>query len=50
MDEDSTKLIQKEGFSGIVIPFASLGTIEEGYNHLNKAPKQRAGAFGITKI
>lgn len=37
-----TRLIQKESFSGLAIPFASLDAIEEGYQQMNLALKQRA--------
>lgn len=36
-----TKLIQKETFEGIFVPFAELGSIEEGYNLMNHALKQK---------
>ncbi len=42
LDEKSTKLIHKEDFSGLVIPFAPLDAIEEGYNLMNEALKERA--------
>ena len=42
LDESSTRLVQKEQFSGIAIPFASLDTIEEGYELMNEALKARA--------
>lgn len=38
----NTKLIQREDFIGIAVPFASLDAIEEGYNMMNMALKQRA--------
>lgn len=37
-----TRVIHKEHFSGIAIPFASLDAIEEGYILMNKALKKRA--------
>ncbi|MCB0219780.1 MAG: SRPBCC domain-containing protein [Chrysiogenetes bacterium] len=40
-----TKLVQKEDFWGIAIPFAELDTIEEGYNLMNEALKKRAEAM-----
>jgi hypothetical protein len=40
-----TKLVQKERFSGIVIPFASLDAVEEGYRQMNHALKERAESF-----
>jgi len=40
-----TKLVQKEDFIGIGVPFASLEAIEEGYNNMNIALKQRAEAM-----
>jgi len=39
-----TQLVHKERFSGIAIPFAELGSIEEGYNLMNEALKKRAEA------
>jgi len=42
LNENSTKLIHKENFSGLAIPFASLDAIEEGYNLMNKTLKKRA--------
>ena len=41
-DSGGTKLVQKEDFWGIAIPFAELDTIEEGYNLMNEALKKRA--------
>lgn len=37
-----TRLIQRETFSGLAIPFAELDAIEEGYSLMNVALKQRA--------
>jgi hypothetical protein len=37
-----TRLIQKEDFTGIAIPFASLDAIEEGYTQMNNALKRQA--------
>lgn len=34
-----TKLVHKEVFNGIAVPFASLDTIEEGYQQMNQALK-----------
>ncbi len=42
IDDRLTKLVHKEDFSGLVIPFASLDAIEEGYNLMNRALKIRA--------
>jgi len=42
--EGVTRLVHKERFSGIAIPFAELGSIEEGYNLMNEALKKRAEA------
>ncbi|MEE2733333.1 MAG: SRPBCC domain-containing protein [Pseudomonadota bacterium] len=44
INAQQTRLIHKEHFSGIAIPFASLETIEEGYADMNTALKQRAEA------
>ncbi len=40
-----TRVIQKEYFKGIFVPFASLEAIEEGYNAMNQALKARAEAL-----
>ena len=37
-----THLVQKEDFTGIVIPFASLDAVDEGYELMNAALKKRA--------
>lgn len=37
-----TRLVHRESFKGIAIPFASLDAIEEGYRQMNHALKQRA--------
>lgn len=42
----STLLVQKEDFTGMGVPFASLEAIEEGYKKMNMALKQRAEAMG----
>lgn len=36
-----TKLIQKETFDGIFVPFAELGSIKAGYERMNEALKRR---------
>jgi len=41
VNENKTTLIHRERFSGIVIPFASLDTIEEGYLLMNEALKMK---------
>lgn len=38
----STRLAQKEDFSGIAIPFASPDAIEESHNQMNQVLKIRA--------
>ena len=38
----NTRVIQQEEFSGLAIPFAELGTIEEGYKLVNAALKKKA--------
>ena len=50
LDESSTKLIHKEDFTGLAIPFASLDAIEEGYNLMNHALKERAEAIEGNQI
>jgi hypothetical protein len=40
--ESRTRLVHNERFSGIAIPFASLDSIEEGYELMNEALKVRA--------
>ncbi len=42
LGDQSTHLVHKEHFSGITIPFASLDSIEEGYQLMNEALKARA--------
>lgn len=42
ISETSTRVIQREKFEGLVIPFAELDTIEEGYILVNQALKRRA--------
>ncbi len=50
INEFTTRLIHRETFSGIAIPFAELDTIEEGYNLMNEALKRRAEAnFNMQK-
>lgn len=39
-----TKLVQKESFEGIFVPFAELGSIEEGYRLMNLALKRKIEA------
>ncbi len=41
---DRTKLVHKETFRGIAVPFAELDTIEEGYEQVNRALAKRAEA------
>jgi hypothetical protein len=45
IDESRTRLVHKERFSGAVIPFASLDSIEEGYDQMNQALKERAEKY-----
>ncbi len=40
--DNKCQLIQEEWFRGLVVPFAELGSIEEGYNAVNQAIKKRA--------
>lgn len=40
-----TRLIQRESFSGLAIPFAELDAIEAGYSQMNLALKRRAEAI-----
>ena len=42
LNGDSTRLIQRETFRGIAVPFASLDAIDEGYRRMNAALKMRA--------
>ena len=42
IDESRTRLVHKERFSGIAIPFASLESIDEGYNLMNQRLKEKA--------
>ena len=41
-DTENTRLVHKEDFVGIAVPFASLDAIEEGYRQMNQALKIRA--------
>ncbi len=41
---DATRLVHKEDFVGIAVPFASLDAIEAGYRQMNRALKKRAEA------
>lgn len=43
--ENRTRLIHKEKFAGLAVPFAALDAIEEGYTLMNLALKQRAEAM-----
>ena len=47
VEKGKTRVVQKEDFSGIVIPFASLDAIEEGYHMMNKALKKRVESQGF---
>ena len=40
-DDHSTKLIHREALPGLVIPFASLEAIEEGYKRMDLALKEK---------
>lgn len=42
LDAGNTRLVHKEDFVGIAVPFASLDAIEEGYRQMNQALKIRA--------
>lgn len=44
LDTARSLFVQKEEFKGLFVPFASLGSIEEGYNQMNEALKQRVEA------
>lgn len=41
ISENKIKLIHKETFKGLAIPFASLDAIDDGYNLMNKALKNK---------
>ena len=45
----STHLVHKERFTGIAVPFAELGAIEEGYVSMNQALKRRAERFHVSQ-
>ncbi len=47
LSEFKTRLIHRETFAGIAIPFAELDTIEEGYHLMNEALKKRVEASYI---
>lgn len=42
LGDNRTRLVHKERFSGIAIPYTSLETIEEGYELMNLALKEKA--------
>ena len=42
IDAEITRLVHKEDFVGIAVPFASLDAIEDGYRQMNQALKIRA--------
>jgi hypothetical protein len=42
LDDGGTRLIHREDFRGLAVPFASLDAIEEGYRLMNTALKRRA--------
>ena len=42
IDAADTRLVHKEDFVGIAVPFASLDAIEDGYRQMNRALKIRA--------
>ena len=42
IDAANTRLVHKEDFVGIAVPFASLDAIEDGYRQMNQALKNRA--------
>ena len=41
----ATRLVQRESFVGLAVPFARLEAIEEGYGEVNRALKTRAEAL-----
>ncbi len=45
LSDTSTRLLHHEHFTGLVIPFAQLATIEEGYELMNEALMLRAESF-----
>lgn len=45
LGESRTRLVHKERFSGIAVPFASLESIEEGYDLMNRALKERVEKY-----
>jgi hypothetical protein len=42
IDAANTRLVHREKFTGIAVPFASLDSIEDGYRQMNHALKIRA--------
>jgi hypothetical protein len=42
IDAGNTRLVHREDFVGIAVPFASLDAIEDGYRQMNRALKIRA--------
>jgi hypothetical protein len=43
--ENGTRLIHREEFRGIGVPFFNLGWVDESYNRVNRAIKERAEAM-----
>ncbi|MCP4138275.1 MAG: SRPBCC domain-containing protein [bacterium] len=41
LEENKTKLVQKENFKGILVPFFNFDSTEEGFNLMNKELKKR---------
>ncbi|MCB1760420.1 MAG: SRPBCC domain-containing protein [Gammaproteobacteria bacterium] len=50
IDEFRTRLVHKERFSGIAISFASLDSIEKGYDLMNQALKERVEEYMIEGV
>lgn len=48
LENQSTRLVHKESFTGIAVPFASLDAIEEGYNLVNLRLKEKVEAQSRT--
>ena len=49
LPDGRTRLVHEESFRGIAVPFAELGTIEEGYEQVNRSVAARVEALRVRK-
>ena len=47
LPDGRTRLVHEESFRGIAVPFAELGTIEEGYEQVNRSVAARVEALRV---